>query len=237
MTSQPSSAHKRPRPPAFDTSNADADALIPVTLCRPQRRPRGTRSMRIPRVRTLVTLPDGTALGLRPVARRKTLTTASQPSIGVVVPVPSPSEQQTGNDASAQEPMDMSYDRTHDVAMTEIEGTITQKKNYRQWEVWTKKILPALLPRYMQYLRELQSSRSSKAIPEVPPVSCVCGGAARMLTVSCLRFDRTSLPALHEALFDGRVAEMEGLTIFTCKCATAPRQLLERGLFEPMAMK
>ena len=184
-----SPSRKRPRPPVLNQPfDRDDDALIPVTLCLPQRRPRGTRSMGIPRVRTVVTLANGTALCPRPSTSRRTHQTApstpSRPPLTADTTItPSIAQEGTSNDMPADRFV------AGDIPLTEIVGTVTQKKNYRQWEVWTKKIIPALLPRYMQYLRELQSPSSSTTSVAGAPPPCVCGGSQRMLSVACLRFD------------------------------------------------
>ena len=180
--SSSSSAHDSDLP-------ADSSQLIPVTICYPQRRPRGTRGFRIPRVRAVLALPDSTQLASRPRKRRTQNPATSTSTLSTSPSSSSPAiEESNGNyeltendDAGGHDPLQAVYITPGDVSST------TRRKKLRQYQVWTRDVLPALLPRYLRYLRQLRS-------PELPSLddtsTCTCGQSSRALQVTCVYFDR-----------------------------------------------
>ena len=191
MPSSPPTSLKRSSSSAHDGDlPADSSQLIPVTICHPQRRPRGTRGFRIPRVRAVLALPDGTQLASRPRKRRtqnsvtstSTLSAAGPSSRSPAVEEPNGNYELTQNDdTGGHDALQAVYITPGDVSST------TRRKKLRQYQVWTRDVLPALLPRYLRYLRQLRS-------PELPTLDdttpCTCGQASRTLQVTCVYFDR-----------------------------------------------
>ena len=242
MPSAPSASLKRSSSSANDGDHpTDSSQLIPVTICYPQRRPRGTRGFRIPRVRAVLALPDGTHLASRPKKRRAQNPATSTSTPAAAGPSAGPSAGSSTTDepntifeptldddpdetpsTGGRDPLQVVYITPGDAMST------TRRKKLRQYQVWTHIVLPALLPRYLRYLRQLRSPELP-TLDDTPP--CTCGQASRALQVTCVYFDRayTSLRLLNST--DVFTSGMEKIVIHTCKCSTAPRQLFGRGLF------
>ncbi|EIW74315.1 hypothetical protein CONPUDRAFT_15837, partial [Coniophora puteana RWD-64-598 SS2] len=84
-------------------------------------------------------------------------------------------------------------------------------KRHNQWQRWTRDVIPRLIDVYADYMSR---SKGLREIPATPCNTTSCSCDKKLLEVDCISFDRV----VH-------------VSLQTCRCRTAPMQLLARGFF------
>ncbi|EIW73908.1 hypothetical protein CONPUDRAFT_160580 [Coniophora puteana RWD-64-598 SS2] len=93
----------------------------------------------------------------------------------------------------------------------------TSDKRQNAWRRWSHDVIPSLIWPYLEYMSRSQSLQSDATL-DVKSIRCNC---ERMrITVVCLKFHK-----------------LEEITLDTCKCLTAPYQLMCAGMFPNAPVK
>lgn len=74
-------------------------------------------------------------------------------------------------------------------APAELICSTTRAKQEKQWQTWTIKIIPSLLPIFLRLLHETQSLRDQ---PRTTHHVCHCAKSGRRLEIVCVYFQRSS---------------------------------------------
>jgi hypothetical protein len=108
-----------------------------------------------------------------------------------------------------------------------------RQKKLNQWNRWSTEVIPSLVPLWRAYLRKTSNLRIPALPKNTEGSECFCDSGGRSLHVTCILFDRTSLPFFFFALLAGADNSLgvEQIVLRTCACASAPSQLMAMGLF------
>jgi CxC1 like cysteine cluster associated with KDZ transposases len=94
---------------------------------------------------------------------------------------------------------------------------------------WDRDVIPALIRPYMEYMHLSQRGQSRT---DPPPIECSCNCRGVLKQVTAVYMDRKdSFRSVLDLKFDHFSLGLEYIELRICPCASAPLQLVQRGLF------